>query len=259
MMGPGCSTIRFRRVRRQPLPGELVAGLVLFEIQLQPGQPLGLDAQHHHRLRLAQRGLEVALDLDARPGRAASSGSSSFGPQSSTRAPSRGSSSMLERATRLCRMSPTMVTVTPASVSGPSTHAQLHTRPQMRQDRAQVEQRLRGMLVHAVAGVEHRQARLSSSSQAAPDELWRRMMASAPSARSVRPVSFSDSPFSMLELRLETSVVSAPSALGGQLKAGAGARGRLVEEQRDARRLARMRSRTSGSSFSSSWRGRAGG
>ena len=74
----------------------------------------------------------------------------------------------------------------------------------------------------------------SSSSQAAPEELWRRIMASAPSARRVRPVSFSDSPFSMLELRLETSVVSAPSAFGGQLKAGSGARGRLVEEQCDA-------------------------
>ena len=44
------------------------------------------------------------------------------------------------------------------------------------------------------------------------------MMASAPSARSVRPVSFSDSPFSMLELRFETSVVSAPSALAASSK-----------------------------------------
>ena len=58
----------------------------------------------------------------------------------------------------------------------------------------------------------------SSSSHAAPDELWRRMMASAPSARSVRPVSFSDSPFSMLELRLETSVVSAPRAFEASSK-----------------------------------------
>jgi hypothetical protein len=69
---------------------------------------------------------------------------------------------MLERATRLCRMSPTMVTVTPASVFRRST-PQPRSRPQMRrdeQDGAQVEQRLGGMLVHAVAGVEHRQARL---------------------------------------------------------------------------------------------------
>ena len=58
----------------------------------------------------------------------------------------------------------------------------------------------------------------ASSSHAAPLELWRMMMPSAPSARSVRPVSFSDSPFSMLELRLDTSVVSAPSALAASSK-----------------------------------------
>ena len=51
-----------RRVRGQPLAGELVAGLVLVQIELQPGEPLGLDAQHHDHLRLAQRGFEVALD-----------------------------------------------------------------------------------------------------------------------------------------------------------------------------------------------------
>jgi len=38
------------------------------------------------------------------------------------------------------------------------------------------------------------------------------MMHSAPSALSVIPVSFSDSPFSMLDERELTSVVSAPSA-----------------------------------------------
>jgi hypothetical protein len=43
-------------------------------------------------------------------------------------------------------------------------------------------------------------------------------MASAPSARSVRPVSFRLSPFSMLELRLETRVVSAPSAFEANSK-----------------------------------------
>jgi hypothetical protein len=59
---------------------------------------------------------------------------------------------------------------------------------------------------------------VSSSSHAAPDELWRRMIASAPKAPSVRPVSFRDSPFSMLELRFETSVVSAPSAFDASSK-----------------------------------------
>ena len=52
-------------------------------------------------------------------------------------------------------MSPTMVTVTPASVSALTA---VDAGPQMREDGAQVEQRLGGMLVHAVAGVEHGQA-----------------------------------------------------------------------------------------------------
>ena len=88
----------------------------------------------------------------------------------------------------------------------------------MRQHGAQVEQRLGRMFVHAVAGVEHGQAGLRLEQPGAPDELWRRMMASAPSARRVRPVSLSDSPFSMLEERLETSVVSAPSPLAASSK-----------------------------------------
>ena len=58
----------------------------------------------------------------------------------------------------------------------------------------------------------------SSSSHGAPEELWRRMMASAPSARSVSPVSFSDSPFSMLDERLEMSAVSAPRLLAASSK-----------------------------------------
>jgi hypothetical protein len=52
-----------------------------------------------------------------------------------------------------------------------------------------------------------------ASSHGAPEALCRRMMASAPSARRVRPVSLSDSPFSMLDDSELTSVVSAPRAL----------------------------------------------
>jgi len=44
------------------------------------------------------------------------------------------------------------------------------------------------------------------------------MIASAPKARSVRPVSLSVSPFSMLEDLSETSVVSAPSAFAASSK-----------------------------------------
>ena len=43
-------------------------------------------------------------------------------------------------------------------------------------------------------------------------------MASAPVARRVRPVSTSDSPFSMLEAAPCTSVVMAPSALAANSK-----------------------------------------
>ena len=100
-------------MRGEALAGELVVGFVLVEIELQAGQAFGLDAQHHDGLRLAQGGFEVALDLDARTGAGGQLRQQFLGPQSRTRAPRRGSSSMLERATRLCRMSPTMVTVTP--------------------------------------------------------------------------------------------------------------------------------------------------
>ena len=165
------------------------------------------------------------------PACAASSGSSSLGPQSSTRAPSRGSSSMLERATRLCRMSPTMVTVTPARVSAVDRRS---ARPQMRQDGAQVEQRLGGMLVHAVAGVEHRQAGsvLQQPGRAggvvAQNDGFGAQRAQRQAGVFQR--------LALLDARAEAGDQRGvgAQALGGQLKAGAGARGGLVEEQRDA-------------------------
>ena len=54
-----------------------------------------------------------------------------MGPQSKTRAPRRGNSNMLERATRLCRMSPTMVMVKPERVSEAVTwvRAQMELEP----------------------------------------------------------------------------------------------------------------------------------
>ena len=53
-------------------------------------------------------------------------------------------------------MSPVIMTVTPASVSG-ATPA--HAGAQVRHDRPQVKQRLRGVLVHAVARVDHGETR----------------------------------------------------------------------------------------------------
>ena len=74
----------------------------------------------------------------------------------------------------------------------------------------------------------------SSSSHAAPEKLWRRMIASAPSARSVKPGVLQR--FALFNARAQIRDQRGVGAqrLRGQLKAGAGARGRLVKEQRDA-------------------------
>ena len=52
----------------EALAGELVGVFVLREVELQSGEALGLDAQHHDDLRLAQGGFEVAFDGDSRAG-----------------------------------------------------------------------------------------------------------------------------------------------------------------------------------------------
>ena len=95
---------------------------------------------------------------------------------------------MFERATRECRTSPTIQIDAPSSA--PSALAQ----------RVDVEQRLRRVLVLAVAGVDDR----GGASSARPARRRRptgvRMtIASGLWALSVRTVSFSDSPFSTLE------------------------------------------------------------
>ena len=49
----------------QPLAMQLIADDVFLQVDVHPGQPLLLDAQHHHDLRLLQGAIEVALDGDA--------------------------------------------------------------------------------------------------------------------------------------------------------------------------------------------------
>ena len=66
------------------------------------------------------------------------------GPHRVTSAPSLVRPQMLERATRLWAMSPMMVTFLPAQVAQPLAHGH------------DVQQALGGMLVGAVAGVDHR-------------------------------------------------------------------------------------------------------
>ena len=114
---------------------------------------------------------------------------------------------------------------------------------QVGEDGAQVEQRLGGMLVHAVAGVEDGQAGLGfkqpgrAGGVVAQDDGFGAEGAQGQAGVFERLALFNAGQ------RLETSVVSAPRAFGGQLKAGAGAGGGLVKEQRDAA-LGRMRARS---------------
>ena len=123
-----------------------------------------------------------------------------------------------------------MVTVTPASVSALTWLS----RPQMREDGAQIEQRLRGMLVHAIAGVDDGQTGglLKQPGRAggvvAQDDGLRAECAQRKAGVFER-LALLDAG---AEARNQRGVCA--EALGGQLEAGAGARGRLVEEQRDA-------------------------
>ena len=55
-----------RSAGTQPLPVQLIAGRVFIEVYVHAGQPLLLDAQHHHHPGLLQGAIEVALDGDAR-------------------------------------------------------------------------------------------------------------------------------------------------------------------------------------------------
>ena len=80
---------------------------------------------------------------------ASSAGSSEAGPQSTMSAPNFESRCTLERATRLCAISPMMATRRPSSVAAAV------------QNGARVEQRLGGMLVRAVAGVDDRRGQVA--------------------------------------------------------------------------------------------------
>jgi len=89
---------------------------------------------------------------------------------------------------------------------------------QMNEDGAEIEQGLGGMLVHAVASVDDGQMGGLLKEPGCAGGVVAEDDGLSASARRVRPVSLSDSPFSMLELRLETRVVSAPSDLAASSK-----------------------------------------
>ena len=81
-------------------------------------------------------------------------------------------------------------------------------------DRVAVEQRLGGVLVPAVAGVDRRWRRPSRrSATGTPAEPWRTTMASTPMASMVCTVSRSDSPFFTDDVPTLKVMVSAESRL----------------------------------------------
>ena len=110
----------------------------------------------------------------------------------------------------------------------------VHTGPQVLQHGAQIEQRLGRMLVHAVAGVQHGQTGglLEQPRRAAGVVAQNNRLGSQRAQREAGVLQR----FALLnaggkagdQRRVRTQ------RLGGQLKAGAGARRRLVEQQRHA-------------------------
>ena len=105
--------------------------------------PLQLHAQHHDHVGIADGFANVGGEAHARaPVAPAPRGSSDAGPHSTISAPNLDSRCTLERATRLCAMSPMMATRRPSRWLAAVENG------------ARVEQRLGGMFVRAVAGVD---------------------------------------------------------------------------------------------------------
>jgi len=144
-----------RRLRSQPLPCELVVCLVLLQIELQTSQAFGLNAQHHDCLRLAQRRFEIAFDGDSRAGMGGDLRQQLF----------RAAEDYLcSQAGQQKHVGTGYAAVQNVADDGNRHSRQrlrghfLNSLPQMRKNRPQIEQRLGGMLMHAVAGIEHGQA-----------------------------------------------------------------------------------------------------
>ena len=136
---------------------------------------------------------------------------------------------MFERSTRLCSRSPTMATFRPCEA------------PLVLADREGVEQRLRRVLVHAVAGVDDRRpGRCAPAGGSAPDEAWRITIMSGAIASRFSAVSTSVSPLTTLDVAIGDVERVGAQALLGDLERRARARARL-EEQVDDRLAAQRR------------------
>src|SRR6266478_5413726 len=127
-------------------------------------------------------------------------GMSVEGPPTRTCAPSLLKQWMLDRATRLCAMSPTMATVLPSSVPQRSRRLSASSRPCVGCSWAPSP----ALITLA------RTAR--ATSLGAPAAGWRTTSASAPMASRLRTVSSSDSPLATLEASFWKVRTSAPSA-----------------------------------------------
>jgi len=215
----------------EALAGELVDGFVLVEVELHSGQALGLDAQHHHDLRLAEGGFEVADNFYAGTGLGGE-----FGQQGGRSA---------EQQARAETRQQQHIRAGDAAVEDVAGDADRHAGEgfggdlfdagaQMSEDGAQVEQGLGGMLVHSVAAVEDGQAGLgfelpgrAGAGVADDDRLG------SEGAQGQAGVFERLALFNAGRLVRDQRGVRAES-LGGQLEAGAGAGGGLVKEQCDA-------------------------
>src|SRR4051812_35028594 len=123
------------------------------------------------------------------------------GPPTRTRAPSLLRQWMLERATRLCAMSPTMATVLPSSVPQRSRRLSASSSPCVGCSCAPSP----ALITLALTA--------RATSRGAPAAGCLKTSASAPMASRLRTVSSSDSPFATLEASFWKLSTSAPSAL----------------------------------------------
>src|SRR5437868_4886165 len=133
-------------------------------------------------------------------------GMSVEGPPTRTCAPSLLKQWMLDRATRLCAMSPTMATILPSSVPQRSRRLSASSRPCVGCSWAPSP----ALITLA------RTAR--ATSLGAPAAGWRTTSASAPMASRLRTVSSSDSPLATLEASFWKMRTSAPSAFAATSK-----------------------------------------
>src|ERR1700735_5586826 len=143
---------RGRRMGREALARELVAGFVLLEIDLLPREPFSLDAQHHHDLRLLQRSVEVALNRDA-GARAHREPRKEL-----SRAAEHYACTQSWEQEHIGAGHPAMKNVSGDGYGDACKRVprdRLNVRTQMGEDGTQIEQSLRRVLVHAIACVEY--------------------------------------------------------------------------------------------------------